>query len=565
MGKPVSMILSGMDAVQDLIRHLRENPGDRDVQRLSVVFGLDRSLVETAVASVPSANATLTKPKAPTPGLLRLLAKPWRAAVESPGRTLWLTAAANVVLAALAGLFPVRDQAVPILLNVAGMIVVPGIMIAVAAHHSSVKLAVGAAVLAAGSVSVGSTRFSTDLPGSVSAILIGTLALSLIYSCVAVPVSVISGYRKVRRAKAAHRALTRQQMLARVFELRDQLRAGRPQPGVWSLYDQPVVLWLQPRIWWIGPLCQVGLSSLSSAMLWSVDPTRLSVSDPIRVGPGPLIVSLVLTVIQGSMQFAFGLVLKRARLTVALILLTTAVSWVASAMPGSFYTVQDMLAMPPGQLILGFGVFLVVGIAGALAGQIHEHAVTAKRTSEHDPETLLAELVELEWRLTPRTTQTCVMVVDVAGSTALKAGADPFEAEWSFREYQNLIERVCDRYRGKVHSTAGDGAVVGFPDSGSALAAATAIQAEIEAFNQSTNRLGPFRLRIGLHSGEVQGDLDQVQFTRVIDLAAHIESLCPVGGVAVSEVVASEIGHDRFDALTATKDGHEAFSLRLQA
>ena len=366
------MILSGMEAVQDLIRHLRENPGDRDVQRLSVVFGLDPSLVETAVASVPSARDSVARPKAPTPGLLRLLAKPWRGAVESPWRTLWLMAVVNFLLAAAAGLFPARDQAVPILITVASMIAVPGVMIAVAAHHSSVKLAVAAAVFAAGSFALGSTRLSTALPNLVAGILIETLALSLLYACVAVPVSVIAGYRKVRRAKAAHRALSRQQMLARVFELREQLRAAGPQTDVWTLYDQPIVLWLRPRIWWLGPLCQVGLSALSSALLWAVDPGRLSVSEPLRVGAGPLIVSLVLTVIQGSMQFAFGLVLKRARLTVLLILLTTAVSWVASALPGSFYSVQDMLAMPLAQLILGFGVFLVVGIAGALAGQIHE-------------------------------------------------------------------------------------------------------------------------------------------------------------------------------------------------
>jgi class 3 adenylate cyclase len=554
-----------MDAVQDLIRHLRENPGDRDVQRLAVVFGLDPSLVETAVASVPTARGATERGRSHAPGLVRLLAKPWSLAVERPWRTLWLLAVANAVLTALSMALPDRSQALTAGLVAVSLLLLPGVMIAVATHHGSVKLAVGSAAIAAASFAVGSVRLSGPLPNTVAALLVTTLALALLYSLVAVPVSVLAGYRKVRREKAAHRAMTRQQMLARVFELRDQLRSDRRSDPVWSLYDQPVMVWLRHHVWWVAPLAQLGVSGLGSVLLWTADPNRLSLTDATRAGAEALVVSLLLTVLQGAMQFAFGLIAKRARLAVLLILLTNLVSWGSAALPGSFYSLADMAAMPIGQLLFGFTVFLMVGIAGALAGQIHEHAVTAKRTRDHDPETLLAELVELEWRLTPRATRTCVMVVDVAGSTALKTGADPFEAEWSFREYQNLVERVCERYRGKVHSTAGDGAVVGFPDSDAALAAAIAVQAEIETFNQTTNRLGPFRLRIGLHSGEVQGDLDQVQFTRVIDLAAHIESLCPVGGVAVSESVAAEVGRDKFDPFAQTADGHEAFALRLRA
>jgi class 3 adenylate cyclase len=108
-----------------------------------------------------------------------------------------------------------------------------------------------------------------------------------------------------------------------------------------------------------------------------------------------------------------------------------------------------------------------------------------------------------------------------------------------------------------VHSTAGDGAVVAFPSCTEGFAAAKRIQTDIEDFNRETNRLGsPFRLRVGLHVGRVAGELEKVQFTEVIDIAAHVQTVAPVGGIAMTELVAEQLGGEPAVQLKDPVDGH---------
>ena len=55
----------------------------------------------------------------------------------------------------------------------------------------------------------------------------------------------------------------------------------------------------------------------------------------------------------------------------------------------------------------------------------------------------------------------------------------------------------------------------------------------------------PIQLRIGVHSGSVntpdKDDIKSVNFAHVIDIAAHLQKVCPIGGVAVSEAAAQFI------------------------
>src|SRR5690606_547747 len=160
------------------------------------------------------------------------------------------------------------------------------------------------------------------------------------------------------------------------------------------------------------------------------------------------------------------------------------------------------------------------------------------------------ELVKLQWRLNPKTQATCVLVVDVARSTAMKANADPLKIEWSFREYQLLIEGWVNRNNGEVLSTAGDGAVATFATCNEAMLCAKQIQTEMPRFNARVNRLDdPFRLRIGLHTGETSAQMADVQYNELIDIAAQVESHSPVGDIAVTERVARFLPNAAFAAL----------------
>ena len=110
---------------------------------------------------------------------------------------------------------------------------------------------------------------------------------------------------------------------------------------------------------------------------------------------------------------------------------------------------------------------------------------------------------------------------------------------------------------------AGDGAVVAFPDSPRAMGAARRLQTDVGRFNATLNRLPkPFRLRLGLHAGRVAGHLDDVQFTEVIDIAAHVESIAPVGGIAATAAVVTALGEEGFLPLAREVDG-QAVSIAL--
>jgi class 3 adenylate cyclase len=207
-------------------------------------------------------------------------------------------------------------------------------------------------------------------------------------------------------------------------------------------------------------------------------------------------------------------------------------------------------------------LLILVGVscAGYLALVVQNRAAKEVSLQRNDQATLLAEMVRIQWKLSNEAAAVCVLVVDAAKSSEMKASADPLAVEYVFREYQEWLEAICNAREGRVHSTAGDGAVVAFHTCGLALSAARRIQTDLFQFNKDVNRLQqPFRLRIGLHTGEIIGDINEVQFTEVIDIAAHIESACPIGGIAVTDDVVQRLPDEQFVDLDVMVDGHRVY------
>lgn len=214
--------------------------------------------------------------------------------------------------------------------------------------------------------------------------------------------------------------------------------------------------------------------------------------------------------------------------------------------------------MAPERQWPGVIMVMICTLIGVLAAQVQVLLTQRNRRQGRSPAALLAERVMLQRRLNLGRQATCVLVVDVARSTKMKDGADPLKVEWSFREYQALVATVGAAHGGEVLSTAGDGAVLLFARAGDAVQAARSIQTEIGAFNQRRNRMSqPFRLRIGLHLGETTSDLAQAPFHEVIDKAAHIESVAPIGGIALSGRVAAEVPELQVVALANRIDDEE--------
>ena len=153
---------------------------------------------------------------------------------------------------------------------------------------------------------------------------------------------------------------------------------------------------------------------------------------------------------------------------------------------------------------------------------------------------LLRQLVELQERLKSGEQSCTFLSIDIVGSTRMKAHADPLAVEFTFNEYHGFVERTVRRYGGRVHSTAGDGVTAAFDHPQSALGAAKNVQAGLLELNAFRNKLSEsIVLRQGIHTGTVVApdstDLTTLEFSSVIDLAAHLQKAAPPNGIAVSE------------------------------
>jgi class 3 adenylate cyclase len=159
---------------------------------------------------------------------------------------------------------------------------------------------------------------------------------------------------------------------------------------------------------------------------------------------------------------------------------------------------------------------------------------------------LLRQLQQLQTKLKSGEQLVTFLSVDIVGSTQMKMIADTLSVEYTFNEYHQFVERIVKRHNGRVHSTAGDGVTCAFESSLNAFSAARNISAGLLELNTLRNTIGaPIVLRQGVHTGMVirpeSGDIRDVNFAQVIDVAAHLQKAAPAGAVVVSDESANLI------------------------
>lgn len=189
---------------------------------------------------------------------------------------------------------------------------------------------------------------------------------------------------------------------------------------------------------------------------------------------------------------------------------------------------------------------VVSAMAGAIIGVIFQwifHSgkkspgVMDRNSARQD---LLKQLVDLQEHLREGQQAATFLSLDVVGSTKMKLGADQLAVEFTFTEYHNYVARIAEKHFGNIHSTAGDGITVAFESPQNAFNAARQIQTGLVEFNAFRNKIDtPLQLRAGIHTGQVvapeAGNMTSINFASVIDIAAHLQKECPVGGVAISD------------------------------
>lgn len=371
----------------------------------------------------------------------------------------------------------------------------------------------------------------------------GMSVLTILYGFVGVGFSSLGGYLRFRREEANLRRRSRQELLQRLFEIEEALR--RPEVPL----EQPRLPWLNAIrrniFLWSGVTgAALGLIVSLSMVVFPAPPEG---SNPSEAYTGFFVTQLVLSVVaillQMGMAFLGGGPVRSILVSLVFGYASTLVAFIPIGSSVSRVMSENMLA----NFIAGTTMAVLFGLFAGLGASVEQRALQARRRQANDPQVLLSEFVEIQRLLNPTSKSKCVMVVDAARSSAMKANADPLVAEWSFRAYQEFIAEHVRTCGGAIYSTAGDGAMASFDSAACAFECARTIQTKIADFNAYVNKLkDPFRLRIGIHCGEVSGELDEVQFTAVLDIAAHVEAASQVGGIAVTASVKDQLPDHRF-------------------
>jgi class 3 adenylate cyclase len=386
------------------------------------------------------------------------------------------------------------------------------------------------------------------------------LVLCSMYTALSAVVSVLGGTFWVRQAEKQNENRTRQELIEHLFDL--QKRLNEPERQEPAEEESRWRLWLDAtRRNVLG--VAIGLGGAYALLELSVTMSFVGAVGGAVYERNPLFVMtwISLKFLEAALMafVAFGArkLWLAALMTVIFELSTMPVKLLPLPTYGWDRFLEEVSVVNLTSVVITS--FIIAAIA-TLGAKVEARATNDRLLKANDKAALLAEIVKTEWQLAIQTTNICVLVVDVARSSQMKQQANPLEVEYSFREYQRFIKESCHAFEGAVHSTAGDGAVVAFANCLNAFEAARRIQTDIAQFNRTRNRLkSPFRVRIGLHVGPVAGELDDVQFTEVIDIAAHVESNSPVGGIALTQPVAEQLPGVRLAQLQERIGGHAMY------
>ena len=135
---------------------------------------------------------------------------------------------------------------------------------------------------------------------------------------------------------------------------------------------------------------------------------------------------------------------------------------------------------------------------------------------------------------------TAILAADVVGYSRLMTidEAGTLAALKSLRK--NLVDPKISEHNGRIFKLTGDGMLIEFPSVVSAVACAVDIQSAMRTRN-ATESAAPIEFRIGVNLGDIiveDGDI----FGDGVNVAARLESIAPVGGIAVSQSVRDQVG-----------------------
>jgi adenylate cyclase len=135
---------------------------------------------------------------------------------------------------------------------------------------------------------------------------------------------------------------------------------------------------------------------------------------------------------------------------------------------------------------------------------------------------------------------TAILAADVVGYSRLMTidETGTLAALTSLRK--NLVNPKISEHNGRIFKLTGDGILIEFPSVVSAVACAVDIQLAMRTRN-ATEPAARIEFRIGINLGDIiveDGDI----FGDGVNVAARLEGIAPIGGIAVSQSVRDHVG-----------------------
>src|SRR6476659_9549211 len=135
---------------------------------------------------------------------------------------------------------------------------------------------------------------------------------------------------------------------------------------------------------------------------------------------------------------------------------------------------------------------------------------------------------------------TAILAADVVGYSRLMTidEAGTLAVLTSLRK--NLVNPKISEHNGRIFKLTGDGMLIEFPSVVSAVACAVDIQSAMRTRN-ATEPAARIEFRIGVNLGDIiveDGDI----FGDGVNVAARLEGIAPIGGIAVSQSVRDHVG-----------------------
>ena len=114
--------------------------------------------------------------------------------------------------------------------------------------------------------------------------------------------------------------------------------------------------------------------------------------------------------------------------------------------------------------------------------------------------------------------------------------ADESETIHNLRECEALLTSLFELYDGRLFNTGGDSFLAEFPSAVSAVECAVEFQKRIRKRNLSEETSVKLEFRIGINSGDVVKEKDNLLGDGV-NIAARLEALAQTGGISISKVI----------------------------